>query len=198
MGYRDRRGWRRIWQTLVVTGLCGGTVRAARAQAGGPPTRSPAPPASAGVHGVVTDSASRQPLTSVQVQLRRGGQVVAATGTAALGRFALAGLAPGSYALLVVRIGFRPLTRPVVLAAGDTTLDIVLIPTALMLDSITVQAAASPVAVDGHTGHQVFQSATYHGAPALTTSASRRSPARHGRRLAKCTFGVNMASSLTT
>jgi hypothetical protein len=123
------------------------------------------------VHGAVTDSASRQPLTSVQVQLRRGGQVVAATATAALGRYALAGLAPGSYDLLVVRIGFRPLTRPLMLAAGDTTLDVVLVPAPLMLDSITVQAAASPVAVDGHTGHQVFQSASYHGAPALTTSA---------------------------
>jgi hypothetical protein len=107
----------------------------------------------------------------VQVQLRRGGQVVAATATAALGRYALARLAPGSYDLLVVRIGFRPLTRPLVLAAGDTTLDVVLVPAPLLLDSVTVQATASPIAIDGHTGHQVFQSATYHGAPALTTSA---------------------------
>src|SRR5260370_9759336 len=175
IGYRARRGWRRISQPLVATALCCGAARGARAQAGAPPTHPPAPTAFAGVHGVVTDSGSTQPLTGVQVQLRRGGQVVAATATAALGRYALTGLTPGAYAVLVVRIGFRPVTVPLALV-GDTTLDVALVPAPLLLDSITVQAAASPLAVDGHTGHQVFQPPTDHGAPALPTPAIVHQP----------------------
>ena len=129
----------------------------------------PARRASAGLFGTVSDSGSGQPLISADVHLLREGHVVAIVTTSALGRYALRGLEPGAYSLEVRRLGFRPATQRLVLADGDTTVDVVLVPAALTLDSISVMAL-SPVAVDARTGNQVFQQETYHGSPATTTS----------------------------
>ena len=125
--------------------------------------------AAAAIYGTVTDSGSGQPLISADVQLVREGHVLVATTTSALGRYALRGLERGGYSLEVRRLGFRPAAQRLVLADGDTTIDVVLVPAALTLDSITVMAL-SPVAVDARTGNQVFQQETYHGSPATTTS----------------------------
>ena len=155
---------------LITIGMCIGLSGRGCGQVPASARSSQPPLLTVRVHGTVTDSASKQPLRNTDVQLLRAGQPVAATTTDPLGRYALAGMEPGAYVLMVVRIGFRPVARSVALVPGDTTVEMVLAPAALMLDSIVVGAVAPPPAVDGHTGDQVFQASTYHGAPATTTA----------------------------
>ncbi|WP_375415740.1 TonB-dependent receptor [uncultured Hymenobacter sp.] len=120
---------------LVLAGLSlvGGlllTTVSARAQ--GPAT----------LRGSVTDSLSGQPLAGVSVGLagQPGG-----TATDARGQFRLAGLAAGTYTLRVGALGYRPVSLPLTLAAGESrTLPFVLASSALNLAEVVVSQPRDP------------------------------------------------------
>ena len=86
--------------------------------------------ATGSISGRVVDSTSQQPLASVTVQLegtQRG------TITRNDGGFAITDVPAGPHRVRIARIGYRPLTRDVVVTAGAAT---------------TVQAALAPVAAN--------------------------------------------------
>ncbi|HET9274655.1 MAG TPA: carboxypeptidase regulatory-like domain-containing protein [Gemmatimonadales bacterium] len=86
--------------------------------------------------GIVREDSTGRPLASVEV-LVEGTSARAVTGPN--GRYAIAGLAPGSRVVLFRLIGFLPLRLPVRLAAGDTTrANALMVPSTVVLDSIVV------------------------------------------------------------
>ena len=89
------------------------------------------------IAGIVTTTGTNQPLASAQVSI-----VGTATGalTGANGRFVLAGVAPGTYQVRVVLLGYAPQTADSVRVVSDssTTVNFVLQPTALELAQVVV------------------------------------------------------------
>lgn len=125
--------------------------------------------ASGDLHGVVTDSASGNPLPSAQVSVMRDGKIVQNTLSDDFGRFIVHNLSAGSYAVTVHFIGFKPYTATVAIASGDVRLNIPLTVATTQLQAVQVTAEA-PVAVDTRTGDQVFTEQESHVAPTTTTS----------------------------
>ena len=153
-----------------------------------PPGRAPAR-LNADLFGHVVDSAYGKPVAGADVIVRRAAIVVARATTDQFGSWRVHDLAPGSYAVVVRLIGFRPETRTVVVGAtsADVAVDITLAPEVLQLSELSV--TASPIAVDTRTGDQMFKQSDYQGAPTVTTSQShsaidRRRGARSHRRSA--------------
>src|SRR5882724_12306310 len=92
------------------------------------------------VTGRVVD-ASGQPVPSAIVEVTELGRHVTTTSA---GQFRLA-LAPGRYTLAVRRNGFAPAVRELAVP-GQATLEIVLTPSALRLEPVTVTASRQPLA----------------------------------------------------
>lgn len=128
-----------------------------------------AAPLNGDLHGVVTDSASGNPLPSAQVSVMRDGRIVQNTLTDDFGRFVVHNLGAGTYAVAVHFIGFTPFNGPVAVATGDVRLNIRLAVATTQLQAVQVTAEA-PVAVDTRTGDQVFTEQESHVAPTTTTS----------------------------
>jgi Carboxypeptidase regulatory-like domain len=149
---------------LVVALALAAGARAARADS----MRTLAP---SDVIGTVTDSASGQPLSNTEVSVMQGTAIVANTSSDEFGRFTVHNLSPGSYAVVVRFIGFRPVTRTMTIT-GDgvpVRLTFQMVAAAVSLQAIQVQSSV-PVAVNTRTGDQTFQQDNYHGAPTNTTS----------------------------
>lgn len=129
------------------------------------------PIVNADITGVVTDSASGQPLASAEVSVMRGTEIIFNASTDPFGRYTAHNISPGSYTVTARFLGFRPQSKPVVVgdALGDVRLDFGLTPVAINLAGVTVTAAV-PLAVDTRTGDQRFKQEQYHGAPTNTTS----------------------------
>ncbi|HXY31589.1 MAG TPA: TonB-dependent receptor [Gemmatimonadaceae bacterium] len=151
---------------LAMSGRAFGQAgREAQAAAG------PAPRSTVEVSGVIRDSATEAPVSAATIEAARDGVTAARTVGDSSGRFALRLPAPGTFSLIVRRIGYRPATRVVVLASGQErlTVNIVLSAVATTLERVTV-SAASPVAVDVRSGVQSYQEQDSHAAPTTTTS----------------------------
>lgn len=137
--------WRRV-VPVAVTGL--GCVLL--------PCRS----AAQEVRARVVDDEQRAGVAGAEVVLLTpdSGLVARATSDAD-GFFTLSSDRPGDYLLRVVHPGFAPLTRPVTLGAGRSTLPaIVLHLTAILLDTLEAQAApveVTPPGVDAVVGRAV-------------------------------------------
>src|SRR6266850_1989301 len=84
-----------------------------------------------------------QPVAAAIVEVTELGRSVTTTEA---GEFRIA-IAPGRYTLAVRRHGFAPVVREVVVARGQTALEIVLTPSALRLEPVTVTASRQPLAV---------------------------------------------------
>ena len=99
--------------------------------------------------GTVQDSASRQPVAYATVALLASpARAVAGTITDAQGRFALTGLAAGSFRLRVSFVGYTTRTRAVTITAGPTALPPLLLgPAAQQLAEAVVVGAAPLVEV---------------------------------------------------
>ena len=125
----------------------------------------------ADITGVVTDSASGQPLPSAEVSVMQGTQVIANASTDAFGRFTAHNIAPGSYDVTARFLGFSPQTRSLTIgdSNADIRIDFKLNAVAIALQGVTVTAAV-PLAVDTRSGDQRFKQDQYHGAPTNTTS----------------------------
>jgi len=137
-------------------------------------TTAPTPPppgASGDIAGAVSDSISAKPVAGGEVRITQGGAIVATTTTDAFGRFVVHNLSTGTYLLEIRYLGYRPASRTVTLTdeATGSTLDIRLVPIAVNLEAVEVQAAV-PLSVDTRTGNQIFKQNDYHGAPTNTTS----------------------------
>jgi outer membrane receptor for ferrienterochelin and colicins len=131
----------------------------------------PARPANADITGVVSDSASGQPLPSAEVSIMQGTQVISNATTDAFGRYTAHNIAQGTYTVMARFLGFGPQSR--IVTIGDTNADIkanfTLSPVAISLQGVTVNASVA-LAVDTRTGDQRFKQDQYHGAPTNTTS----------------------------
>src|SRR5256714_2863001 len=125
----------------------------------------------ADITGVVSDSASGQPLPSAEVSVMQGTQVIANASTDAFGRFTAHNIAPGSYDVTARFLGFSPQTRSITIgdSNADIRIDFKLNAVAIALQGVTVTAAV-PLAVDTRSGDQRFKQDQYHGAPTNTTS----------------------------
>jgi hypothetical protein len=121
------------------------------------------------LHGVVTDSASGNPLPSAQVSVTRDGRIIQNTLTDNFGRFIVHNLGAGAYAVSVHFIGFRPFSGTVSVAGADVRLNVLLTVATTQLQAVQVTAEA-PVAVDTRSGDQVFTEQESHVAPTTTTS----------------------------
>jgi hypothetical protein len=92
----------------------------------------------ASISGVVTDAASRAPLALATVSLEGTALL---TSTDANGSYRLTGIPGGPQVLRVIRIGYAPLRRSVVIpAAGALTIDVAMARSALNLPGIIVVA----------------------------------------------------------
>jgi hypothetical protein len=131
----------------------------------------PVRPANADITGVVSDSASGQPLPSAEVSIMQGTEVISNAITDAFGRYTAHNIAQGTYTVMARFLGFGPQSRTV--TVGDSNADIrvnfALSPVAISLQGVTVNASV-PLAVDTRTGDQRFKQDQYHGAPTNTTS----------------------------
>jgi hypothetical protein len=105
---------------------------------------APAAAAAQVLRGTVVEEGTRAPVAGGLIQLLRDSTTVAAAATNEHGRFVLPAIAPGSYRLRVLRIGFQPWTSPVLaLAAGQRRDDSLAVPSVpVILDELTVEASS--------------------------------------------------------
>ena len=90
------------------------------------------------IGGVVTDEATGQPLEAARVVLT-GVDRIAATNQE--GRYQFRNVTPGSYAVRVLRLGYRPSTDSAHVAPGEeVALDFALVPAPVQLDEIVTTA----------------------------------------------------------
>ena len=90
------------------------------------------------VGGVVTDEATGQPLEAARVLLTGANRIEA---TNQEGRYLFRNVAPGSYAVRVLRLGYRPATDSANVAPGEAvTLDFALAGAPVQLDEIVTTA----------------------------------------------------------
>jgi hypothetical protein len=97
------------------------------------------------VSGVVTDSATGQPLQAVQLFLARGTTRLEAR-TSAEGRYLFPNVPAGSYGLEAIRLGYRRVVRAnITVAAGQTlTYDLKLMAAALNLQAVVTTGVVDP------------------------------------------------------
>jgi TonB-dependent SusC/RagA subfamily outer membrane receptor len=94
------------------------------------------------VSGLVTAATNQRPLSGVQVYVTTMGN--ARTMTDANGRFALAGIPAGHYAIEAQRIGYRAVTQPVDVTAGGTaTVNFALEERAISMEEVVVTGVAA-------------------------------------------------------
>jgi hypothetical protein len=152
-----------VFRCLAVCGLFASALGAS----GGPVRDAVA----GNVAGVLTDSASGQPLQSVQIRVVQGGRLVASVQTDAFGRYLVHNLAAGSYVVQARVLGYRSLAQHVIVRDGETVqANFAMGPVAYTLSAVEVVGRAEPLAVDTRSGDQTFQQNEYHGAPVVTTS----------------------------
>jgi len=122
-----RAGMRR-WTLRAGRCVCALTVTAA----------SIAEAQQASIGGVVTDLATGQALEAARVILIEPNRIV---GTNQEGRYQFGNVAPGSYGVRVLRLGYAPVTDSANVAPGEAvTLDFALTPAPVQLDEIVTTA----------------------------------------------------------
>lgn len=94
----------------------------------------------ASISGIITDASNGETLIAATVILR-GTQIGTTSNNA--GFYSLVGLSPGQITLQFTYVGYNPVEKQVILAAGERLrLDIALRPSDLMLDEVVVSADA--------------------------------------------------------
>lgn len=91
--------------------------------------------------GTVTDRSNGTPVRDADVTLARSGTdaPVVSSQTDSAGFFVLDPVPPGTYTLVIGRIGYRPITYPITLGKGsDLEVRVALVPQALTLDPVVV------------------------------------------------------------
>jgi hypothetical protein len=121
--------------------------------------------------GTVTDSASGQPLPSVELTVMLDSRVIVAANTDAFGRYVVHDVPAGTYTVTARLIGFGAQSRRIVVGTGDGDIraDFRMPAVAQSLSSINVVASV-PLTLDTRSGDQRFKQDSYHGSPSNTTS----------------------------
>lgn len=104
-------------------------------------------------YGSVLIDQTNQPIADAEIVLT---PTIGAHSNAA-GGFQISGIAPGSYRVVVRKVGYKPLMTTLTLAAGDSIgADITLMPAVAVLDSIAVtgRQGASPIVLGKMAGYQ--------------------------------------------
>lgn len=96
----------------------------------------------AGLHGVVRDADTREPIPYCAVKLAGSGTPEAAL-TDSAGRFTFDRLAPGDYTISASYVGYQDRSRHLCLHSGTDTTSIELRPDAMMLDQVVVTGTKS-------------------------------------------------------
>jgi TonB-linked SusC/RagA family outer membrane protein len=110
---------------LLLVSVCIGWVRPAVAQQGA-------------IGGQVVDAGNSSPLEAARVVLTGTNQIQT---TSREGRFLFRNVAPGTYQVRVLRLGYAPATQPVTVAEGETaSLTFSLAPAAVQLDELVTTA----------------------------------------------------------
>ncbi|MCC7132100.1 MAG: carboxypeptidase-like regulatory domain-containing protein, partial [Gemmatimonadales bacterium] len=92
----------------------------------------------ASIAGRVSDAGTAQPIPAARLQLAQTGQIVA---TGQDGRYSFRGVAPGSYELRVIAVGYQSQKRTVSVTAGGTeTVDFSLTAVPFTLEEIVTTA----------------------------------------------------------
>ena len=111
--------------TLLLAAMALGIARTAQAQ-------------QAAIGGQVVDAGDTSPLEAARVVLTGTSQIET---TNREGRFLFRNVAPGTHAVRVLRVGYRPVTDSVTVAPGETaTLNFSLAPAAVQLDELVTTA----------------------------------------------------------
>jgi outer membrane receptor protein involved in Fe transport len=133
-----RHAWSRFIAGLAVLVLCAVVTDVAEAQTGK-------------LTGVVTDAQSGQPLEGAQVVLQGTGLSAL---TSANGRFFLVNVPPGTYTVLVRRLGYQPVEARGVFIQIDVTRtqDVALATATTTVEAIRVEAEEVPLVQPGVTG----------------------------------------------
>ena len=92
------------------------------------------------VRGFVRSSVDSSPISFAQVQLVDANHRRFVTITDSLGAFTLTGVSPGPYALTARYIMYHPYARDITIAAGDTSLGIIVLQGYCPHDSVTALA----------------------------------------------------------
>ena len=106
------------------------------------------PPAASTLSGTVTDS-TRAPLAQVRVTIL---EVQRSVTTDAQGRYSMADLPTGTFAVSFALVGYAPQVRHVTLQEGEVTLNVMLRPTLIELQEL--QVTATPLATTSLTSPQ--------------------------------------------
>lgn len=130
----------RAWIAVLALGLLGAIPDSAHAQTGG-------------VAGRVTNAQSGEPVAGAQVVVTGTSRGVL---TRADGRYEIANLRPGGYALEVRSVGFRTARRTVQLAdEQNARLDFEIAPTAVLLDEVVITGQAATGRTRRTMGHSM-------------------------------------------
>lgn len=123
------------------------------------------------VTGTVTESRSNLPVAGARVQALTATSIVAATQSRDDGTYRLT-VAPGTYTIVVNRIGFRPGNASVTVSAGGTaTADVVLAETAIELNPVvTVASRREEKALDAPASVSVIEVREIQERPAVTAA----------------------------
>ena len=114
-----------VGASLLLGSLMTGSPRAAQAQQGA-------------IGGQVVDEAAGTPLEAARVLLTGTGQIET---TNREGRFLFRQVAPGTYQVRVLRVGYKPATQSTTVAAGETAaLSFSLAPAVVQLDELVTTA----------------------------------------------------------
>jgi outer membrane receptor for ferrienterochelin and colicin len=124
----------------------------------------------ADVLGTVTDSATGGPLAGAEIQITRGGQVIAQAETDRLGAYRIHQVRAGTYTVAARLIGYAAAHSTIAIGHSGDLIEVSFRLASAPIQVAAIEVSATPIAVDTRTGNQVFKQDQFQGSPTLTTT----------------------------